>query len=179
MLLAILILPLSESFADTLAEAFARMPSFTDLAISSGGKYFAARYNSGNRYQVSVFELTESGARYIYGFQEEDTLTIDWFRWVSKDHLLASVAYTAIRRARGIVQTSEKRLVAVNAATAEATALFRPKVDQFPIQIQDRIVSFLPSDPKHVLVQYSRSNPAHPDVYRVDVTKMANHQRVI
>lgn len=178
-LLVVLTVPLAQVCAETSAAAFARMPSFTDLAVSPGGKYFAARFNSGNRYRVSVFEITESGVRFVYGFQEEDTLSIDWFKWVSQDHLVASAAYTAFRRGRDIVRTSEKRLVSLNATTAEATALFRHKKGRFPIQIQDNVVSFLPQDPEHILVQYRKKYAGAPDVYRVDVTKMAIHQRVM
>ena len=46
---------------------------------------------------------------------------------------------------------------------------------ELPVQFQDDIVSFLPHDPEHILIQYSRSNPGKPDVYRVRVTKTARH----
>lgn len=45
-----------------------------------------------------------------------------------------------------------------------------------PVQFQDDVVSFLPHDPKHILLQYSRSDPGMPDVYKVPITKRARHK---
>lgn len=177
-LLLLAVLTVSTSVAEAPIEAFARLPTFTDLAVSPGGRFLAARANTNNTYIVSVFEVTATGMKYVYGFRENDELSVDWFRWVSSERLLASIAFTGKRRARRVLQTEERRLVSLDTSTATLIPLFRNKRGELPVQIQDRIVSFLPDDPDHVLVQYSRSDLAAPNVYKVDVTKDSRHKLV-
>ncbi len=55
--------------------AFARLPTFTNVDISPGGDYFAARYNQDNRYGVRVYRITDDARiEYVYGFTESDEL---------------------------------------------------------------------------------------------------------
>jgi len=177
MVMALYILP-STALAGVNAEAFARMPTFTEIEISPEGRYFAARYNSKNKYLVGVFEIVGTEVKYIYGFTEDETLSVNWFEWVSQERLLVSMGFTGKRRARGVIQTSETRLVSLDVTTNEVTTLFRPKRGESPVQIQDRIVSFLPSDPDHVLLQYPFRNEYRPTVFRVNVNKQTLHRTI-
>jgi len=167
------------SVAEPAVEDFAWLPTFTALEISPGGKYLAARMNRENIYRVVIIDISNKGFRKLYEFAETDELSAAWFRWVSSTHLLMSVSFKGVRgHSLSGVKTEERRLLGVDVTTAEPIELFdnrRPS----PVQIQDRVVSFLPNDPKHVLVQYSLDDPSRPHVYRVDVTKRANHKRVL
>lgn len=161
--------------------AFARLPTFTDIDISPGGDYFAARYNKDNRYGVRVYRITDDARiEFIYGFTETDELSISWFEWVSGKHLLTSIAFTGKRGGgRGAVKTEERRLVTLDSSKSELFPLFHPKRRELPIQIQDQVVSLLPNDPEHILLQYSESDPAKPSVYRVNVTETKSHKKVM
>ena len=155
------------------------MPTFTDLEISPGGQYVAARLFRKDRYVVSLFKLVDGSLQFVYGFTEDETMSISWFEWVSADRLVLSIAFTGVRGNFSRVQTQERRLVAMDATTTEMLPLFRGKRGDLAVQIQDRIVSFLPEDPQHILVQYSTSDPMTPSVFRVDVTKTKYHKRVV
>lgn len=178
-LIALFALPISVNATETPVAAFAKMPTFTDLEISPGGKFVAARLFRGDRYIVSLFKLVDGSIEYVYGFTENETFSISWFEWVSPDRLVFSAAFTGMRGGVSRVQTQERRLMVINAETTDIRPLFRNRADEVPIQIQDRIVSFLPKDPKHILVQYSVSDPQTPNVYRVNVTKTSRHVRVV
>ncbi len=179
LVIVVALLPTAEGFAAPPAEAFARLPSFSDLAISPGGKYFVARVNTGNGYSIKIFNFESGGLEVIYSINEDDDLSIAWFEWVSDTTLVASIAFSSKRRARVIVQTQERRLISIDATTSTAIPLFRDHRDEFPVQIQDRVVSFLSDDPDHILVQYSTSDPKSPNVYQVDVRKTKSHKRVL
>jgi dipeptidyl aminopeptidase/acylaminoacyl peptidase len=178
-LIAVMALDVLPSTALAEAEAFARMPTFADIEISPDGHYFAARFNSKNKYVVGVFAIVGNEIKYVYGFEESETLSVNWFEWASSERLLVSTGFTGRRRARGVVQTSETRLVFLDVTTNEVTALFKPKKGERPVQIQDNIVSFLPSDPDHMLLQYPLADPSQPSVFRVNLNKPTRHSLVV
>ena len=132
--------------------------------------------NRNNQYLLVILDIGDGSIEFVYSVAENDELSISWFEWVSTEHLVASLAFTGKRRGRTVVQTDERRLFAINASTKEAYNLFRDSRDKVPIQIQDRVVSFLPADPDHILVQYPVSDPLAPNVFKVDVTKTARHR---
>lgn len=164
------------SVAAATVEDFARLPTFSDLEISPGGRYLAARFNDDNTYIVGIFDISSSGFELVHGFKENDETSVGWFRWMTPEHLLTSMNFAAGRRST--VQTIETRLVTMDAAKAETLPLFRNRRDERPVQIQDRIVSFLPHEPEYILVQYAQEDAYAPEVYKVNVTKSASHRRV-
>lgn len=170
-----LLLPMSGALAMPPAEAFARLPTFSDLEISPDGHFLATRMNRDGRYFLIILDISDGQPKFVHSLAEDDELSVAWFEWVSKEHLVASLSFTGKRRGRGVVKTDERRLFAINATTKETYGLFRTKRDEIPIQIQDRIVSFLATDPDHILVQYSSTNPQTPNVHKVNVTKATRH----
>ena len=145
------------------AADFAELPMFTDLAISPGGKFLAARVNKHNKYSVAIFDIVSPDFRSIYNFKETTESPVRWFRWVTPDHLLVSIK-----------STYRTWLIVINTANSDVISLF-PKFRRKKVRIQDNIVSLLPQDPEHILVQYSRWNFYEPEVYKVPVTKTAKH----
>jgi len=157
-------------------EDFARLPTFTDLAVSPGGKYLAARVNEDNRYVVEIFEIGTSQIKRVYSVRETEKTSVSWFRWKTDEYLLASTFSSA--GWRGPVPTGETRLITIDVPKRKIIRLFHPQRNKRAVQIQDRIVSFLPRDPEHILVQYSTTNPFKPKVHKVNVTKSVGHRRV-
>ena len=164
------------TFAAPSAEDFAYLPTFADLEISPGGHYLAARVNDDNQYAIAVFDISGTNFAHVKGMTEDDQLSIRWFRWVTVNHLLVSMTFTG-ERGR-FVKTTETRLFVINAETGALTAPFINRRRDIPVQIQDDVVSFLPHDPDHILLQYSRENPTKPDVYEVDITESKRHKRI-
>ncbi len=161
------------------AASFAHLPTYTDIAIAPGGSRFAVRFNIDNVYRLIVYDVTGDQVKAVSAFKESELMSVSWFRWVSATRLLVSIAFNAQReQGFGFIDTEERRLVAFDAKTSTVIGLFKERRGQIPIQIQDRIVSFLPNDPEHIMVQYSRGDPSKPNVYKVNVTKTSGHKRV-
>ena len=177
-LLVLLAFSTPQSYAAPTAEVFARLPTFTDLAISPGGHYVAARINIEDQFVFRVYDISGPRLAGTYSVAETDDFAIDWFRWVAPDRLLLSVGFSSKRGGLLQVKTEERRLLALDARTQEILPMFYNTADEIPVQIQDRIVSFLPDEPDFILLQYSAENPARPNVYRVNVRKWASHKRV-
>lgn len=75
--------------APTVAD-FAELPMFSDLEISPGGRFLAARVNNHNIYTVAIFDITAPKIVPVYKFAENEERTIRWFHWVTPEHLLVS-----------------------------------------------------------------------------------------
>ena len=82
--------------APTVAD-FAELPMFTDLQISPGGNFLAARVNNHNIYTVAIFDITAPRIVPVYKFAENEERTVRWFHWVTPEHLLVSLLYTSER----------------------------------------------------------------------------------
>jgi len=146
------------------AEAFARLPKVAGGAVAPDGRHVAVRMEQDNRYITLVFGYDGQTFRAIRSFQEDDTYGVRWVEWVNAEDLLVSVRFAANRYG---VATTETRLMAGKADDFKLKPLFRTDRNEMPVQIQDRIVSFLPRDPKHVLVQYYNQGNDWPSVFRV------------
>ena len=155
------------------------MPTFADIKLSPQGQYFAARYNENNNYVLSVFEINGAQINHVAGFEEDETISVNWFEWTSPDRLLVSIGFTAKRQARVIVQTNETRLVSLDVTANQMMPLFRQKKFEAPVQVQDNIISFLPSDPDHVLLQYRPKNSPGPIPFKVNVRKQEKHKAIL
>lgn len=158
-------------------EDFARLPTFSDLLVSPGGRYLAARVNNKNVYAFTIFDISGPKFVRVHATAEDDEYSIRWFRWVSPKHLVASLTFSA-ERGRN-VQTTETRLFAIDAETQAFTPIFRQSRSEIPVQIQDNVVSYLPQDPERILLQYSQNDPSQPDVYAATVTRTGRHKRVV
>ena len=158
---------------------FAQLPRFDDLEISPGGTYLAARVIQDNRYTLNVFDLSGDGLRHVCGFKQPDTESVAWFRWANPERLLISLWFSSERGPVVFVRTGESRLFSMAAATCELTPLFFTKRGSMPVQFQDEVVSFLPEDPDHILLQYSKSDPNRPRVYKANVVKTGGHVEVM
>ncbi|MEM7611223.1 MAG: S9 family peptidase [Pseudomonadota bacterium] len=160
-------------------ETYAQLPILNEPSLSPGGQFLAARLNLQNEYRLAVFDVTQEKIQLVYGFTEDNELSVAWFEWVAPDRLLISVGFSAKRGSVRKVKTTERRLLTVALPSGEVTPLFYPRRDRLPVQIQDHVVSYLPDDPDHILVQYPENDPARPNVYKLNVAKRGGHRTVM
>jgi dipeptidyl aminopeptidase/acylaminoacyl peptidase len=105
-----------------------------------------------------------------------------WVLWKSDQRLLASLRVVSTRGP--LMKTVDTRLVSIDASTGEVVEMVRADEADYPPQIQDHLLSSLPGDPGHVLLQLpkfdrtTRTAPSgdtlnerneHPEVVRLDV----------
>lgn len=146
-------------------EAFAQLPYMTDVDIAPDGGHLTARVNIDGDYYSTIFKYEDEALKPVKTFSEGDT-DVMWLEWVNEKRLLVALEFAANRFGTA---TTETRLAAVNLEKKyKVKELFRTRDGEIPVQIQTDVVSLLPNDPEHFLLQYYNNND-NPGVYRVNV----------
>ena len=154
------------------------MPRFTDFEVAPGGRYVAVRMTIDNQYRLVVFDIAGDNFDVVYALTEDETYGARWCHWANEERLIVSIGFAGERGLGGRVDTQERRLFSILMGENKLVPLYRVRRDEAPLQIQDRIVSFLPDAPDHILVQYNKTDPTQPQVYQVNVNKTTRHKRV-
>lgn len=155
-------LPLALAADPIPVESFARLPRVESVKFSPSGKYLAVLRNQDGQTHL-VTQATSGADAHVVVTSDNSDYFIKWFEWVNDERLLVSIrfAYT-----RNRVETVETRLIGVNRdGTGGNQELIKPMSSQF----QDRVIAFLPDDPKHVLIALDATIPNSPNVYRLNV----------
>ncbi|MDI4631667.1 S9 family peptidase [Pelomonas sp. V22] len=156
-------------------ESFARRPMMEQLALSPDGKLLAAIVNEGKQSMI-VTRAVDGGA--FVGVLGTDNLefTINWLAWANPTRLLVSLGFYTIREERGYgrIETTETRLVAIDADGKNMVNLVRPRGSQSAnlrwAWQQDNVVDLLPDDPEHILMALpGSSEDPYPAVMKVNV----------
>lgn len=168
-LLLVCIITLHAQAAPLPAEAYGRLPAFSDVNISTGGNYIAAIMDQGEGYVVGVYELPITADSNFWA-RKYDNGTIRWIEWVNDERLLVSVEF--LDRLRGI-PIKQTRLIAMNYDGSDVENMVRrPKSKTSGLhQFQDNVLDMLPEDPDHILMGFSldASNSLEPEVRKVNV----------
>lgn len=156
-------------------EHFARRPMMEQLALSPDGKLLAAIVNEGKQ-SLIVTRSLEDGR--LAGVLATDNLdfTINWLSWANSTRLLVSLGFYAAREngAVGLIETTESRLMAVDADGKNMINLVKPRGVmarnlRWALQ-QDNVIDTLPDDRDHVLMALpAHEDQVEPAVYKVNV----------
>lgn len=143
-------------------ESFARLPRVGSVTFSPSGNYLAVLRSEDGQTRLVTQSASGADAHVVVTSDNSDYF-IKWFEWVNDERLLVSIRFASTRNR---VETAETRLVSVNRdGTGANQELMRSVYSQF----QDRVVAFLPDDPKHVLIALDATIPNSPNVYRLNV----------
>ncbi len=155
-------------------EAFARIPMLRNVEISPDGGAFSAKVAMNGREHMAVYEFAPDGKLVVKSnATESDGLRIGWISWKRPDRLVVSLRFPSKRWGTDTIET---RLMALAREGGEFEALFRHSRDDIPLQMEDQIISWLPNDPDHILVEYNDDNPREPAVYRVPIERNIHRQ---
>lgn len=150
---------------------FASPPETADAEISPNGRYVASRVFVNGQYMLVIFDLDNLGKVKPVVASPRD-MEVNWLHWKSNDRLLVSLSFASRRYGTA---TMERRLFALNPDGTNlkylvpAKKLGKGDSTEEPVQIADRVVDFLPDDPKHILMQFNPDDPRLPRIYRVNV----------
>ena len=153
-------------------ETISKSPFILDIHASPNGSYFAAKVEKDPYAAFSVFELRDGELYPLIQAQENEEFFIEWMRWVKDDVLLVRVGRLGGRQVSVRVDGEYRRYPS---AYGSALYVFNAGAEsaggQKPFwRLADRggLVSVLPEDPDHILLQHSRGD-SPPHVYRVNV----------
>lgn len=163
--------------------AFGGLPFMTQVEISPDGRYVAALVAGSNRsHDVVIYDLTQLGKVPPFRAPSGDW-SVNWIHWKSANRLLVSTRKADVRRQlEQQVDSIETRLWAMNADGSDLKRLVQPKTRAKStsaeslgadgvVQVADRVVDFLPDDPRNILMAFNPQQPARPRLYTVDVYK--------
>lgn len=148
-------------------EAFAAPPAFETVAVSPSGARLARVAQKNDVYVIQVFDTSklEAGptAEYALGPARKPR----WLHWKGESRLVLSLWMVQPRAGQ---LEAETRLIAFDAALKRPVMLGQPKRIEVVPMDQDNVVSFLPDDPRGLLLAIDWHQPVWPSVVRVDVT---------
>jgi dipeptidyl aminopeptidase/acylaminoacyl peptidase len=162
--------PVSPPGAEIPLEAFAAGPQMSEPRISPDGSQLVYLATLAGRATVAVRNLRTGEVRAVLAGTEGD-FAVSRCGFKAGDRLLC--------RLEGVMHGESgrpfpaSRLVALDPDGGHVRLLFRNALFS-PLavssaQFQDRIVHWLPDDPRHVLVELNEAGSIFPAVYRVDV----------
>ncbi len=160
-------------------QAYAAIPAAREARLSPSGHYLA--------YIGSLEGHTALVVKDLQGRERPRAIPtgageVSWILWKSDARLVMSVRVVSGRQA--LRRTIDTRLIGVDRDGSHVTELIRAEDADYTPQVQDHVLSELPDDPDHLLVQLPHFERAartpvsasvqndrvlHPEVVRVDV----------
>jgi dipeptidyl aminopeptidase/acylaminoacyl peptidase len=165
-----------------LAAGLGQLPQFDDLDLSPDGTRLIMVRADADVYDVVVRHLATGQDLTLFKGGVDEGL-VNWCRWGNATRIVCSVRhYIPAPRVGQIIRT---RMFAVDADGQNHLPLV-PRAknrDRWPVvfnaQVQDRVISWLTEDPKHILIQLNRDDPNRPSVYKLNIytNKMSRLRR--
>jgi dipeptidyl aminopeptidase/acylaminoacyl peptidase len=169
-------------------EAYAALPDARNAHLSPNGKLLALISPIKGRFALVVWDLDGENKMHVISTGEFEPV---WVAWKSDHRLLVATRFYSMRDP--LNSTFDTRLIALDADGSNMVSLVRS--DQFgnhTPQMQDKVVSFLPGDENHILLELPPKQGGsligrmkYPEVIRVDVntgqatTLAQQHDKVI
>ena len=162
-----------KSPGDIPIKAFAQLPAIMDMELSPDGSHIAYMVPHKGRKAIVIRNI-ESGK--LSGIPAPDKADINWFKWVNNKKIAVSIGYTAQRYG---TTTLETRLYAFDLPSGNLKNIIKPRKrkgsvstltkEDFDVQIQDRVIDWLPDDPDHILVSIDGDWDGASEIRMVDV----------
>ncbi len=180
-----LLVSLPTSAAPPPVSAYAQLPAFSSFAVSPSGNRIAMLRPIHESLHLAVMDLAAGTSRIALA-SDPDQFLFNWCEFASEQRLICSVrAYIKLVAGQEGFgyrwypegRTTITRLFAVNYDGSDFKQLVPQAITDpgrdlvWNAPIQDRIVSWLPDDPEHVLLQLSRDDRLYPSVYRLNILR--------
>lgn len=157
--------------AELPVESFGHMPVVEQPSVSPNGQLVAAVLNTGDTPAVVVGPFGSTELTRILQLQYADD-RIEWIEWANDGQLLISASFSTVIRSNRI---RLNRLYVVNRDGSGLQQIFRKSVkgvnnDSYYVD-KDRVLSFLPDDPEHILLQLYDPADKATAVFKVNINK--------
>lgn len=152
------------------ASAFSHLPTASDIELSPSGRYLAYLQNLDGGTVLATLDIKTNKVNEIV-MTDNERFKFRWLEWVNDDQFIVSVIYPDYR---GLgVATSETRLFAASPHSKEFKVMVKPRrrgahIQHFS-QFQDSVVSMLPNEKNHILIELDLESQNFPGVYKVDI----------
>jgi len=147
-------------------EQFAAAPAMSSPTLAPDGKHLAYIGYVKGKAVILVHDFGTSSTKPILS-GEANGFTVSWCEFKNDERLLCGFHGTEYQ---GIRPYGTTRLVALNIDGSQVKVLIQNRNrDREQVQFQDRVLHWLPEDPRHVVIQLDEDGDVWPDVYKLDV----------
>jgi len=164
-----------QSPAEIPLESFAQLPMIHNAQLSPDGTRLAYIRPVNGRGHLVIQRLDGTTGQPVV-LPPVDNIDYDWIQWANSERLVFSIS--AMDK-RGIVETHESRLLAIDRDGSNLAAIVKPAQglrtgssmprDLAPAQIQDDVIHWLPAEPDHILVSVDSDHDAADEIRRIDI----------
>lgn len=167
--------------------AYATLPAMAAPRLSPDGSRLLYLRAIGETYHAAVIDLDEQKSSLVMA-ADPDQFLINWCRWANEARIVCSIRYYGTLRAGQVGagrrwyrdgRTTFTRMIAMDADGSNQLQLIEEPANRLNDDLewnavdQDNVISWLPDDPDHVLVQLNREERTRPSVYRLNVNSNA------
>lgn len=170
-------------------QAYAQLPAVYDGALSPDGEFLALILENDGQYIVRVVNIGDASDQKIRATGVPANVRVKDIQWANNDRILMRVGTTQnlnLGLSSTIVNTGY--ILTMSKSLKDTEILVKPKRNRQPNsriggestgprQFNDRVIDYLPSDPKHILMAFSDEEIFAPAVQKVNV-KTGNYKRI-
>ncbi|MCR9261881.1 MAG: S9 family peptidase [Pseudomonadaceae bacterium] len=164
-------------------DVFAELPPFQSISLSPDGNQAIALRAFQGTYHAVLMDFT-SGKSKLLMAADPDNFLFNWCRFANPTRVVCSIrSYIVLRagtiglggRAYRDGRTVATRLLAIDTDGRNQLQLIPEAKSrlggdlQWNSPNQDDVISWLPDDPKHIMVQVAREDRLHPSVYKLNI----------
>lgn len=158
------------------AKLFGALPLAQDVHLSPDGNYLALRSGADGEEKFVIMDIAGKEPRRLPELGQDSTMVqtvqANWIAWKSGSKLVAGVlSCRETADSEHVFATSGYVIDREGGGEIRPIHLGKGVLGrQIAIQFRDRIISFLPDDPGHVLAEARVQDEVFPDVVKVDVS---------
>lgn len=173
-LVAISVAPSIAAEPSAAAKLFGALPQAEDVHLSPDGNYLALRSGADGADKFVIMDIAGKDARQLPELGQDSTMVqtvqANWIAWKSQSKLVAGVLSCRETADSEHVFATSGYVIDRDGEKVRPIQLSKGVLGrQIAVQFRDRIISFLPDDPRHVLVEARVQDERYPDVAKVDV----------
>ncbi len=161
----------SEATAAPSAEAFGKLPTIYDAAISPDGKQIASIVNINGNYGVRVISIGKKDKE-LRAVLLRVGVKPQWVKWANDRRVLVGLWQSTMYRR---VPATVSSIYTLDSSSMEGKILVQNK-DMFRQDNSD-VVDFLEDDPEHILMAFSDKNQFLKEIHRVNVSN-GRHRKI-
>ncbi len=150
--------------------AYGSLPDTAQVKLSPSGESIAMIKNSKGTLVLMTYNFKSGEKRSLFQADNKEAL-LKWFKWANDDILLVSASYPT-KSIGSSIKYSLTRLHKYDLSTPKGLELLvKPSEHKKErnVQIQDRIISFLPERPDHILMAIDYDVPGKPSIYDINI----------
>lgn len=185
----------SQHNSTTPLEVFAELPPFADISLSPDGSQAITLRAISGTYHAVILDFTTGKSKLLMAADPENFL-FNWCKFANPTRVICSIRSYIVLKAGTIGlgnrtyrdgRTIATRLLAIDTDGNNQLQLIPKAISRLGGNLewnspnQDDVISWLPADPQHIMVQVAREDRTSPSVYKLNIynNKLTRRQKFL